>query len=305
MDGTVFGSVVDIAPVKWGRAEIAGWSHTVSSLGLIAGSTGLTLLNLVALEHSQGSLQVALQTGLANPSAFFLTYLPFPSWLEVQIYVMWVAFQAALYMHLPGSRATGQRTPAGHLLSYICNGLTAWAVTHFLFFTATWHGIIDAAIIANHWQGLFAVANCYGFLLAVYAQLKGYFFPTYPKDCKLTGCWAFDFWAGVELNPRIGSFDLKFFHNGRPGIVAWTLIDLSWAAYQRQKFGFVSSAMIVTVILHAIYVVDFFWNEAWYTHTVDISHDHFGFMLSWGDSTFLPTFYTLQTQYLARYPGQE
>jgi hypothetical protein len=29
----------------------------------------------------------------------------------------------------------------------------------------------------------------------------------------------------VELNPRLGkSFDLKFFHNGRPGIVAWTLM---------------------------------------------------------------------------------
>lgn len=60
--------------------------------------------------------------------------------------------------------------------------------------------------------------------------------------------------------------------------------------------------MIVVILLHALYVVDFFWNEEWYTRTVDISHDHFGFMLSWGDTTFLPTFYTLQAQYLARYP---
>lgn len=27
-----------------------------------------------------------------------------------------------------------------------------------------------------------------------------------------------------------------------------------------------------------------------------------GFMLAWGDTTFLPTFYTLQAQFLARYP---
>src|ERR1700761_5100647 len=39
-----------------------------------------------------------------------------------------------------------------------------------------------------------------------------------------------------------------------------------------------------------------------YTRTIDITHDHFGFMLAWGDSTFLPAFYTLQTQYLARCP---
>lgn len=35
----------------------------------------------------------------------------------------------------------------------------------------------------------------------------------------------FDFYAGVELNPRFGKYwDFKFFHNGRPGIVAWTLM---------------------------------------------------------------------------------
>ena len=31
-------------------------------------------------------------------------------------------------------------------------------------------------------------------------------------------------------------------------------------------------------------------------------HDHFGFYLAWGSAAFLPTAYTLQTQYLARNP---
>jgi hypothetical protein len=57
------------------------------------------------------------------------------------------------------------------------------------------------------------------------------------------------------------------------------------------------------MILQTLYVVDFFCNEAWYTHTVDISHDHFGFMLAWGDTAFLPAFYTLQAQYLSRHEG--
>lgn len=60
--------------------------------------------------------------------------------------------------------------------------------------------------------------------------------------------------------------------------------------------------MMIVTLFHTIYVVDFFYNEDWYTRTIDISHDHFGFMLAWGDTTFLPTFYTLQVQYLARYP---
>lgn len=56
-------------------------------------------------------------------------------------------------------------------------------------------------------------------------------------------------------------------------------------------------------LLQAVYVLDFFFNEDWYVQTVDISHDHFGFMLAWGDTVFLPAFYTLQCQYLARHPN--
>ncbi len=68
---------------------------------------------------------------------------------------------------------------------------------------------------------------------------------------------------GAELNPRIGSFDFKLFHNGRIGIEAWGLINLSYAIKQYQLFGFVSYPMILVNILQAIYVLDFFYNEHW------------------------------------------
>lgn len=82
--------------------------------------------------------------------------------------------------------------------------------------------------------------------------------------------------------------------------------------------------MIIVNILHAFYVVDFFINEDWlefphsasvlnisltlhplysrYLRTIDICHDHYGFYLAWGSMVWLPTIYTLQAQYLARYP---
>ena len=60
--------------------------------------------------------------------------------------------------------------------------------------------------------------------------------------------------------------------------------------------------MIVAVLLHTAYVVDFFVNEDWYLRTIDICHDHFGYYLAWGSAAWLPTMYTLQVQYLARYP---
>jgi 7-dehydrocholesterol reductase len=43
---------------------------------------------------------------------------------------------------------------------------------------------------------------------------------------------------GIEMNPRFGKYwDFKLFHNGRPGIIAWTLINLSFAAAQYNKIG--------------------------------------------------------------------
>ena len=39
------------------------------------------------------------------------------------------------------------------------------------------------------------------------------------------GSLIFDYFVGIELNPRFGNlWDFKLFHNGRPGIIAWTLM---------------------------------------------------------------------------------
>jgi 7-dehydrocholesterol reductase len=39
------------------------------------------------------------------------------------------------------------------------------------------------------------------------------------------GSILYDLYMGVELNPRFGRyFDFKLFTNGRPGIIAWTLM---------------------------------------------------------------------------------
>lgn len=55
---------------------------------------------------------------------------------------------------------------------------------------------------------------------------------------------------GIEFNPRIGKwFDFKLFFNGRPGIVAWTLINLSFAAKQRELHGHVTNSMVLVNVL--------------------------------------------------------
>ena len=140
-------------------------------------------------------------------------------------YLTWVSVQALLYSYLPGPTSYGQMTPAGNLLQYTTNGLLAWTVTHALYAATSLVGILDPAIIARNWEALLVTVNVYGILLAAFALMKAYLAPSHPLDRKFTGSVIFDYFCGVELNPRIGkNWDFKLFYNGRPGIIAWTLM---------------------------------------------------------------------------------
>ncbi len=179
------------------------------------------------------------------------------------------------------------------------NGLTCYVISHVAYVAGAYLGLYDLSVIADNWAGLFVIAQIGGYGLTLFCYIKAYLAPSHSEDRKFTGSIIYDFYMGIEFNPRIGEmFDFKLFFNGRPGIIAWTLIDISFAAAQRQKFGSVTNSMWIVLFLHAMYVVDFFWNEDWYLRTIDIAHDHMGFYLAWGDILWLPLMYTLQAQYL-------
>jgi len=227
-----------------------------------------------------------------------------PTLADWELYVGWYIFQVILYIYLPGNIGYGQLTPGGHKLKYKTNGLNAWIVTHLVFLLGVWLGKINGSIIYDRFPQLVVIVTILGYALAVFAYLKAIYFPTHPDDCKWSGSVLYDFCMGVEMNPRIGEFDFKLFHNGRPGIVAWTVINLSFTFKQYELYGYVTNSMVVVNVIHCLYVVDLFWNEDWYLRTIDIAHDHFGWYLAWGDLTWLPTMYTLQGHYLVINPVQ-
>lgn len=223
----------------------------------------------------------------------------------------WILFQVGLYF-LPnrlkgfkyrGGLMKGAVTPAGNELKYPINGLQAWAISVVLFIGLSWGlKLFSPDIIFQNWGAFLWSMNFFGFALAIFAYLKAYFFPSHPEDSKFSGNALYDFFMGIELNPRIGQLDLKLFCNGRPGIIAWTLINLSFAAAQWSQYGYVTNSMLLVNFLQGLYVVYFFWKEAWYLKTIDIHHDHFGWMLAWGDAVWLPYMYTLQGLYLVFNP---
>ena len=326
--------------LTWGRSSLhRSWLHSLFSASPVWLAPLTALSCFVTLSQYDGSLSkfiaAVLQEGLLP---VLNAHGPKFSLKGTLAYAGWIALQAALFQCLPGPINTGQRTPAGHLLAYRTNGLWAWVITHVLYAALCWFGFLDPGFVPRNWGGLVAAMNAAGFLLSAFAYAKAYLMPTHPDDRKFSGMFVplalsqlslisdvtgsapYDFYMGIELNPRISEhFDFKLFTNGRPGLIAWTLMfvpstsppdakltfarrDISNTIYQYQTHHRVAPSLVLVTILHSLYVLDFFVNEAWYLRTIDIAHDHYGFYLAWGCFTWVPTMYTLQAQYLGLYP---
>lgn len=226
----------------WGRKTNATWWTAFGSLVLVVVCPLWVVFIWISLEYHNGSVyEAAMSIWNQGLYDFCLKYGPRSSINTFMGYAAWVTFQGLLYTLLPGPVSTGQMTPGGNLLEYKTNGLLAWGVTHGIVLVAGTLRVIDMAIVSNHWMGLFVAANLYGILLAGFCQIKAHISPSYPNDRKFSGnafctykfltanrhagSLIFDYFVGIELNPRFGKFwDFKLFHNGRPGIIAWTLM---------------------------------------------------------------------------------
>lgn len=114
----------------------------------------------------------------------------------------------------------------------------------------------------------------------------------------------YDFFIGRELNPRIGSFDLKCFCELRPGLIGWMLLNLGMAAKQHQITGSISGSMVLVNVMQGLYVWDALYHEPAILSTMDITTDGFGYMLAFGDLAWVPFTYGLQARYLVDHDPQ-
>ncbi|KAJ2155606.1 erg24, C-14 sterol reductase [Coemansia sp. RSA 551] len=219
-------------------------------------------------------------------------------------YTMWWAWLALLYFVLPGHVVEGVELRNGSRLKYPINGLSSFFVTLAVALAAyTYWGTLPFVWIADHYfqlavsSILFATAQA----LFVYA----YSFRSSSVMLALAGNSCnpiYDFFIGRELNPRLGPLDLKYFCELRPGIMGWVLLSTSFAIRQHTVFGSVSNSMWLAIVPQIAYCVDTLVFERNVLTTMDIVTDGFGWMLSFGDLTWVPVMYSLQARFLAFHP---
>lgn len=302
---------------QWGRAWQVDCLSLCGVILLLCFAPLLVFFLVLTCDQYQCSITLIITEVLNGDSTLISIWEKTPSftWSAANICTTWLVFQVFLYVSLPdifhkfvpgyvGGVQKGSRTPAGLINAYQVNGLQCWIITHMLWIANAYYlNWFSPTIIFDNWIQLLWCANLMGYSVSTFAFVKAYLFPTNPEDCKFSGNIFYDYMMGIEFNPRFGkTFDFKLFFNGRPGIIAWTLINLSYAAKQYERYGFVTNSMILVNVLQGLYVLDFFWNETWYLKTIDICHDHFGWYLGWGDCVWLPYLYTLQGLYLVYNP---
>jgi protein-S-isoprenylcysteine O-methyltransferase Ste14 len=231
---------------------------------------------------------------LAPPTLSLLARSPLPTLSAAALYGVWLALQIALYLALPGRDVPGPALADGSRLMYRVNGAVAFAITLAVAALAVAATPLPATIAYDQFGPLLATANIAAFVLAGVLLVHGRRTP----DAAPRGTALHDFVAGVALNPRFGRFDLKFFCEGRPGLILWVLFDLSFMAAQWERHGRVTVPMLLVVGFQVLYVADAFVHEAAMLTTWDIKRERFGWMLAWGNLVWVPFVYSLQAHYL-------
>jgi protein-S-isoprenylcysteine O-methyltransferase Ste14 len=258
---------------------------------------GSPLAMIVLLPALTYYLWISLRDGggaLVPPSLALLGRIPPPTLTAAALYAAWFALQLALYRALPGRQVAGAALADGTRLSYPMNGWSALWVTVGVVGVSVAAGWLPAAVAYDQFGPLLTTANLAATLLGVFLIVQG----RRAGGGKASGSALRDYVTGVTLNPRLGWLDLKFFCEGRPGLILWVLFDGSFAAAQWQRHGRVTVPMLLVLVFQLFYVADYFAHERAVLSTWDIRHERFGWALAWGDLVWVPFIYSLQAHYL-------
>ncbi|KAK9904927.1 hypothetical protein WJX75_005751 [Coccomyxa subellipsoidea] len=222
---------------------------------------------------------------------------------SLAVFVGWFALQVLLHLILPGHSEEGVLLANNKRLRYKLTGVRNLSVTlavvgYFGFYTQQ----LNLAWIYTQFIPLLTAAVLFSFALSACLYLASFRKGALLAKGGNTGHHLYDFFIGRELNPRIGSFDLKEFCELYPGLIGWLVIDLGMLQKQWQEVGHVSTPLLLVCAFHGLYVLDALWLEKAILTTMDITTDGFGFMLAFGDLAWVPFTYSLQARYLVDHP---
>ncbi|XP_036058568.1 delta(14)-sterol reductase TM7SF2 isoform X1 [Onychomys torridus] len=303
-DGAGCVPMIFCEPSLPGKAEIMTPHEAAQAPLEFGGPLGVTAM-MVLLPATMFHLLLAARSGparLLGPPA----YLPgleelWSPWALLLLF-MWLGLQVALYL-LPARKvAEGMELKDKSRLRYPINGFQALVLTALLVGLGVSAGLPLGALPEMLLPLAFATTlTSFSLSLLLYAKALAAPVSALAPGGN-SGNSVYDFFLGRELNPRLGSFDFKYFCELRPGLIGWVLINLALLVQEAELRGSPSLAMWLVNGFQLLYVGDALWYEESVLTTMDIIHDGFGFMLAFGDLAWVPFTYSLQAQFLLYHP---
>lgn len=236
-------------------------------------------------------------------------------WLS---YLGWFCGLVLMDIILPGQWVRGTKLRDGSQLLYKINGI--WNCLLLILILGLRWLLTDGKMpelqyLYENYLELAMISIIFSFALSIFVYLNSFnndFADSNKKNKKKllslggnTTYPIYDWFIGRELNPRFlgGSLDLKLFCELRPGLLLWFLINLS-CLHHNYLQGKNLVALTLITALQSFYVFDGVLNEEGLLSMMDIVSDGFGFMLAFGDLTFVPFTYALQARYLSVYESK-
>jgi protein-S-isoprenylcysteine O-methyltransferase Ste14 len=238
-----------------------------------------------------------LSTAQSDWGGFLLAIVP--TWEAGAVYLGWCGFQAVLQVFAPGAVVDGLPLADGSTLTYKINGLSALLITTIVLVVGVWLGWFSLSWIHDNFGALLSVIVLFCFLFSLFLYFHGKSERGQPG--RITGDFFVDYFMGTSLNPRwppVTGFDFKFFCESRPGLIGWMVIDFGLASAQYERYGFVSTSMVLVCGMQLFYIVHYFWAERFILSTIDVRTERFGWMLVYGDLAWVPMTYCIQAFYL-------
>jgi Delta24(24(1))-sterol reductase len=229
----------------------------------------------------------------------------YPSLKAWKIYWVFYVFEAACYMWMPGFWAKGKPLPHenGKQLDYYCSAYCSLYFTIFVMGVLHFTGFFPIYTILDEFGPIMSVAVISGFGCSILAYLSAF---ARGAQHRMTGYPIYDFFMGVELNPRLfGILDFKMFYEVR---IPWFLLfGLSVAAATRQweRYGYVTGEVMFLVMAHFLYANACAKGEHLIVTTWDMYYEKWGFMLIFWNMAGVPLSYCHCTLYLANHDPSE
>jgi len=244
------------------------------------------LLVILGNPHREWSLN-----NLLNPGNTF-------SWVVVSLFFLW----GLLSLWVPSKTFLGPTTPAGDVPRYSANGVQFYLVSLAAYLLLI-YTLPDLPIrIYKNFGEIISVLNIFSLIFCIGLLIKGHLRPEVVEGA-LDKPLPYQFYAGIEIHPRMLGVDIKQWTNCRVGMLGWALLSLNFALAALQIHG-VKLGPLVNAFLINLYLFKFFVWETGYFNTIDITLDRAGYYICWGCLTWVQVFYTFSSYFLVAHPTQ-